>query len=394
MAGSPVSSTGLRVAYVLSLRNGIHSFIYRELEELERRGIGFTIFAVSTGDGPYQPKVRWKVVKPTAFRAFSGLLLALAAHPVRMIGLALRAATTRSVVDFGIALAFLPAFLSSGLGSVHAHFGDHKLFVGHYLHRFLDVPLTATIHAYELYMNPNPQMFRKALDSCARILTVSQYNKDILRAKYGVDPSCISVVRLFPWTVTEISKVPANDGFTILCVARFAPKKGHDVLLKAVRRLEDLGHCDVRLVLVGKGTVDVPRLVRAYGLGSRTTILSDINESALRAEYARANVFCLPSRTSDGGDREGIPVSLMEAMAYGLPVVTTAHAGIPELVRETLVPEGDPEALAEALIRLKTHPELAEAQGRVNRETVQRDYSPRNVDELIAVLRRVQNAAQ
>jgi len=117
-------------------------------------------------------------------------------------------------------------------------------------------------------------------------------------------------------------------------------------------------------------------------------------ESALRAEYARANVFCLPSRTSDGGDREGIPVSLMEAMAYGLPVVTTAHAGIPELVRETLVPEGDPEALAEALIRLKTHPELAEAQGRVNRETVQRDYSPRNVDELIAVLRRVQNATQ
>ena len=85
-------------------------------------------------------------------------------------------------------------------------------------------------------------------------------------------------------------------------------------------------------------------------------------------EYRRATVFCLPCRVARDGDRDGIPNVLVEAMACGLPVVTTAVSGIPELVADgvsgLIVPAEDPAALAEALARLQRDPGLAQRLGR------------------------------
>ena len=79
-------------------------------------------------------------------------------------------------------------------------------------------------------------------------------------------------------------------------------------------------------------------------------------------------------------------------MAYGKPVVATPVAGIPELVRDVLVPEDDVAATAAALLRLKEEPELASFQGAANRAIINERYSPQNVDGLVEVLRSVQNA--
>ncbi len=383
-------SLGMRIAYVLSLRQGIHSFVYRELEELERRGVHFSILAVSEGPGPYRPKREWNIIQPSAMAALIGAVYLLSTKPGYLIAVSIRAMKTHSLADLALALAFAIPVRRWGARSVHAHFGDHKLFVGHYLHGLLDIPLSVTIHAYELYANPNPGLFLEALESCARVVTVSDYNREVLAREYGVDRRRISVIREFPWSMPGPVSTPTNE-FTILCVARFVPKKGHDILLRAVRRLVDLGHRDVRLVLVGKGPLDIQALVREYGLQLYTTIYEDVSDGELRSLYAASDVFCLTSRVAEGGDREGIPVSLMEAMAYGKPVVATAVAGIPELVRKTLVPEGDVDATADALLRLKEEPQLATLQRQENRAIVAARYSPQNVDELVEVFRSIQN---
>jgi colanic acid/amylovoran biosynthesis glycosyltransferase len=94
-------------------------------------------------------------------------------------------------------------------------------------------------------------------------------------------------------------------------------------------------------------------------------------------------VFCLPSKTAPSGQKEGLPVSIMEAMAFSKPVVSTLHAGIPELVDSILVGEDDPEALAGAIRTYLADPALRSRDGARNREKVVRMHGPENVRDLV-----------
>jgi glycosyltransferase involved in cell wall biosynthesis len=103
-----------------------------------------------------------------------------------------------------------------------------------------------------------------------------------------------------------------------------------------------------------------------------------MSQSELLDEYRRASAFCLPCRVLDNGDRDGIPNVLAEAMAAGAPVVTTAISGIPEIVRDgvngLLVAPDDPQAVADAVLRLRGDRELAERISREARATVAREF--------------------
>ncbi len=381
----------MRVAYVISMKRGIHSFVYREIEELQRRDVSVTILAISHGAGPYMPWPGWRVVFSSPRRALVGLIDAVLQNPRGTVKAAAEALVSASIVDFGIALSFLPFLRAHPVESFHAHFGDHKLFVAYFLHELTGLPLTVTIHAYELYGNPNFRMFRKGLRACSAVVTVSEYNRRILEEEFGVPTERVTAVHLFPGRIPDSIPSKLAGPFTILCVARFVPKKGHEVLLNALKAMVDAGERDLHLVLVGAGPVDVAGRVKALGLTPFVTIRDSVRDEELWDLYEGANLFCLPAKADETGEREGIPVVLMEAMAHGVPVVTTAHAGIPELVRDTLVPEDDSDAVARAILRLKAHPEIAEEQIRVNRDTITTRFSPDNVDELVAILRRVQH---
>jgi colanic acid/amylovoran biosynthesis glycosyltransferase len=94
---------------------------------------------------------------------------------------------------------------------------------------------------------------------------------------------------------------------------------------------------------------------------------------------AQAHIYMAPSVTSRNGDREGIPVSLMEAMACGMPILSTMHSGIPELVEHGrsgfLVPERDADALAEKLSYLLENPEIWQEMGVAGRACVEQYYN-------------------
>lgn len=159
----------------------------------------------------------------------------------------------------------------------------------------------------------------------------------------------------------------------VLFVGRLLHGKGLSLLFEAVAELRGRG-LDVTVTVVGDGPAraEVEAAVRALWLSEHVHFLGSVGQDDLRARYAAADLFCLPSFA------EGIPVVAMEAMAMELPVVTTRIMGIPELVEDgtngLLVPPGRVDALTDALEHLIRAPEERRRMGAAGREKVRADY--------------------
>lgn len=143
----------------------------------------------------------------------------------------------------------------------------------------------------------------------------------------------------------------------IVSVARLTEKKGLDVAVKASAILKQRGG-QFQYTIIGNGEQD--EMMRGFiaeeGMEDCVTMPGFKPQDEIRKALSEADIFLLPSKTAADGDMEGIPVALMEAMAVGLPVVSTFHSGIPELIENNvsgwLVEEDDPEALADTLLKL------------------------------------------
>jgi glycosyltransferase involved in cell wall biosynthesis len=166
----------------------------------------------------------------------------------------------------------------------------------------------------------------------------------------------------------------ARDDATILLIGRQVPEKAQAILLEALKLLLARGH-EVSLVLAGDGPSrpQLEGLSQRLGVGSRVTFPGAIGQDQIKGLYEGAQIFCLPSFA------EGVPVVLMEAMAMGLPVVSTSIAGIPELIDNEhtglLVPPGRPDMLADALEQLLIDPDLRCRLGSSAREKVIEDFN-------------------
>ena len=177
-----------------------------------------------------------------------------------------------------------------------------------------------------------------------------------------------------------------------MSVASLEPYKGHSDLLRACALLAARGVA-FRLLLVGDGVerARLEALARDLGLGDAVTFLGRRPRPAVRQLLAEADLFALASVTTASGKKEGIPVALMEALASGVPAVATDVSGVHELVVDgatgLLVPERDPEALADALEALARDPALCKRLGRAGRAKVLKEYDlTRNVRRLHALM--------
>jgi glycosyltransferase involved in cell wall biosynthesis len=164
-----------------------------------------------------------------------------------------------------------------------------------------------------------------------------------------------------------------DDRFTVLCVGRLTPEKGQTVLLEAAAQMIGNG-TPVDFVLAGWGpsAEALEAQARSLGIADRVTFAGAVGQDRLSELFASADVFCLPSFA------EGVPIVLMEAMASGVPVVTTPIAGIPELVRNeesgVLVPPGRADLLAAALQRLLDDPVEARRLAANGRVAVEKEF--------------------
>ena len=155
-----------------------------------------------------------------------------------------------------------------------------------------------------------------------------------------------------------------SDGpVRLLTVGRLVQKKGHRYAIEAVADLVDAGR-DIEYTIAGDGPLraELEGLAESGGLGDRMRFLGAVDADQVRGLYRESDIFVLPSVIAADGDMEGIPVVLMEAMACGLPVVSTRHSGIGELVVDgesgLLAKEKDVDGLAAKVRQLIDKPEM------------------------------------
>jgi glycosyltransferase involved in cell wall biosynthesis len=184
-----------------------------------------------------------------------------------------------------------------------------------------------------------------------------------------------------------------DDGRTVLTVGRLVEKKGTEYLIRAFARLRR-GNPSAHLAIVGDGPLRarLERIIDDLSLGSAVTLYGAQPTATVAQLMRTASIFCLPSVRASDGDAEGLGQVLLEAGATGKPLVGTNHGGIPEIVHEGdngfLVPERDPDALADRLERLLADPTLRRRFGRAARVTIERNFNVRNQTAMLQELYR------
>lgn len=250
--------------------------------------------------------------------------------------------------------------------------------------RPMGIRFFAHAHGYDvtekaLSRRQNRNLYRRLLQMDG-VIVVSRLTKQHLidtvsldAARVHVVPCCVEIPNVLP-------ERGATDHIRCIHVGRLVDKKGPLLTLKAFHAAYRENR-NLRLDMIGRG----PLLSRcqdyceAYGLSEVVTLYGGMDHHIVKERLMKADIFLLHSMKAANGDEEGLPVALLEAMAHGLPVVSTRHAGIPEAVSEGetgfLVSEGDVDAVAGHIIELAGNQNLRESMGRAGHAAAAERFS-------------------
>lgn len=253
-----------------------------------------------------------------------------------------------------------------GVAHVHAHYATHPAAAAYVMSRVRlpgqpELPYSLTLHAHDIFIRPRG--LARKLRSAAFVRCISEFNVRFLSERYpDLAPERFRVIHcgIEPdrYARRPAPGAPGRDRTAVLlCIAAHRPYKGLTHLIEAVRLLVAGGE-DVRCDVIGEGVLrpQLERQIEAAGLGARFRLVGTRTQAEVAEALSGCDVFVLPSVVAPDGQMEGIPVSLMEALAAGVPTVATRTSGIPELVIDGttgLVVEPErPGALADAIRRI------------------------------------------
>jgi colanic acid/amylovoran biosynthesis glycosyltransferase len=267
---------------------------------------------------------------------------------------------------------------------LHIYFGNNGVFWLPLLHR-RKIPAIVSFHGADVAVGfdtaTGEKRLRELFASAELLLARSNSLREALISA-GCDRNKIRIQRTgIPISefAYRVRPCPPNGCFQVLQACRLIEKKGLEVTLNAFARFLSK-RPNSRLVFAGDGPLRgrLERRARELGLGDRVAFTGFLGKDQLLEKYYESHFFIHPSETTPSGDTEGIPNSLLEAMATGLCPIATDHGGIPEVIRHSengvLVKERDADAIYHWMDRLTENWALAQELGRRAAETIGRDF--------------------
>lgn len=352
-----------RVGYVVKKFPRLsETFILNEVLGLERHGVELTIASLRLPDeGRFHAAVAELAAdvvylpqfgRETVGQAFDDL----ARYPAATALASARQLAGDRSVDLLIQAARLAAVVDArGIGHLHAHFMTGAAHVAYLAHLLTGVPFTVTAHAKDIYrQGVDWRVWSTIAHAAEAIVTVCDANCDFIEARV---PEA-RIVRVYNGVEPLAAGGPgsvAREPNLVVGVGRLVEKKGFGDLLRA---LAEPCAAAARLVLIGDGDQRAALEAEAtrLGLDGRVHFTGALAQHQVHDWMRRAHVLAAPCVRGDDGNQDALPTVLLEALAHGLPVVSTPVGGIPEIVDDgvqgLLVPEGDTAALAGAIARL------------------------------------------
>ncbi len=383
MSGSAPANAH-RIGYVAKVFPRLsETFVINEVRELERLGIDVHVFSLHAPPSAVPHGAlrdlraaitcieRREEPSKNDREAASARLLALFADEASLGDRLFPRHYVRLAVQLAAAAQGL------GLSRFHAHFASRAAHVAMLASRLTGIPYSMTAHAKDIYhQEVDLELLRVKMRHADIVVTVSDFNRrTLLRIGSGIPHLEAKLRRLYNGVdLALFHPGPAVNGaaLRILAVGRFVEKKGFPVLIEACGVLRQRGvpfTCD----LIGSGTQQalLEDLIARRGLGGQITVRGALALEEVAREMRAASLLVLPCITAADGNMDALPTVLLEAMASGVPVVSTALSGIPEIVvdGETgyLVEPGDAVALAGAMEKILREPESSARLGRAGR---------------------------
>jgi glycosyltransferase involved in cell wall biosynthesis len=408
---------GSRVVYILrSYPRLSQTFILNEILALERLGLRLQIFPITNPrealvqDDVAEVRAPAHYLETALERSRAAIilehLLVAASRPRRYLS-TLAYVLRRRDVATGYAAAsrftcfieavYLSRFLRRerrGAPStrVHSHFAHDPTLIALLLKRLTGLSYSFTAHARDVYQVPRSALAERMREADA-VLTCCQSNLEYLSGLAPDERRKLQVMRYGIDLGTFSPAQPPQAGVPlVVSIGRLVEKKGFGDLVAACRMLKDRG-LRFRCVVYGDGPLrdELVGAVSSRGLTDEVTFAGARTQRELQGLLEQAHVFALTPCVTDDGDRDGVPNAMLEAMACGLPVVTTAVAGIPEVIvhgqNGMLAEPHDVPVIADHLAALLTDPPLRTRLGSSARSEVVANFDREaNARRLASVL--------
>lgn len=364
----------MRIAYLVNMYpKGSHTFIRREILELERQGVAVERFALRGWDSnPVDPIDREELAK-TRHTLRAGLLplllnaMQVAATRPRPFLRALRSALAMSkngarpwpyhLIYLAHAARILTWLKDSDATHIHAHFGTNSAEIAALIHTLGGPTYSFIVHGAEVLDNPAHHALPLKVAGAKFALGSCSYAAS--QIMYHVDPSLWERIKAvhcgLPSAAFETPAAPLPEHPVFLSISRFSPEKGHVLLLRAFAAVLET-HPTAKLLLVGDGPMEdrLRALVAELSITKSVVFEGWLASDAVQGKIRGASALVHPSFA------EGLPVVIMEAMTERRPVISTYIAGIPELVKEGetgwLIPAGQQDALMRAMMECAASP--------------------------------------
>jgi glycosyltransferase involved in cell wall biosynthesis len=376
------------------------TFCYREVAELDRQDVAPPVFSIRNPKD--EPPQDWdtRIVERVHYLPDEEELLEEVRHAAkkRILG----ADVIAALDEWGRRTDFLRLYQAiyvglrlrkMGVDHVHAHFAGMAARTAFWINKFFSITFSFTAHANDIF---SPRQFEigldKLCDTASAIVTETDYAASFLRERF---PDCADRVHrvyngldLAEFGRADFSSTPP----LIIAVGRLIPKKGFSDLICACALLAERGS-SFRCEIIGEGPLEnqLRGQIDELCLQNNVELTGAKPQTQLRRRLAAANVFVLPSVIDPDGGMDNLPTVIMEAMATGLPVVSTNIGGIPEMVVENetgfLVQTGDAAAMADAIETVINNRSSAARLGQSGYERARMLFSiEKNVRELCALL--------